>query len=140
MNFLVLSGKMMFLFPENIILFFRRKMKDDLSQKNSWKNYIFFKYSEKMVFPKKSHWNVMFLVLLSGKLIFLFPENIIVFFRRKMKDNLCQNNKWKYDIFSNAPKRWSFKKKLRWNMVFFVLSEKMVLFSEKYDIVSLDKK
>ena len=32
MIFLVLSGKMIFLFPENIILFFGRKMKDDLSQ------------------------------------------------------------------------------------------------------------
>ena len=54
MIFLVLSGKMIFLFPENIILFFRRKMKDDLSQKNTWKYDIFFKCPEKMVFPKKT--------------------------------------------------------------------------------------
>ena len=33
MIFLVSSGKMIFLFPENMMLFFRRKMKDDLSQK-----------------------------------------------------------------------------------------------------------
>ena len=33
MIFLVLSGKMIFLFPENMILFFRQKMKDDLSRK-----------------------------------------------------------------------------------------------------------
>ena len=32
MIFLVLPGKMIFLFPENMILFFRQKMKDDLSQ------------------------------------------------------------------------------------------------------------
>ena len=90
MIFLVLSGKMIFLFPENIILFFRRKMKDDLSQKNTWKYDIFFKCSEKMVFPKKLHWNMIFLVVLSGKMIFLFPENMILFFRRKMKDDLSQ--------------------------------------------------
>ena len=32
MIFLVLSGKMIFLFPENMILLCRRKMKEDLSQ------------------------------------------------------------------------------------------------------------
>ena len=64
-------------------------MKDDLSQKNTWKYDIFFKCSEKMVFPKKSHWNMIFLVL-SGKMIFLFPENMILFFRQKMKDDLSQ--------------------------------------------------
>ena len=49
MIFLVSLGKMIFLFPENMILFFRQKMKDYLSQKNTWK-YVFFKCSEKMVF------------------------------------------------------------------------------------------
>ena len=54
---------MIFLFPENMILFYRRKLKDDLSQKkkkkkkkkkeNTWKYDILFKCSEKMVFPKK---------------------------------------------------------------------------------------
>ena len=33
MMFLVSSGTMIFLLPENVILFFGRKMKDDLSQK-----------------------------------------------------------------------------------------------------------
>ena len=33
MIFLVSSGKMIFLFPENMILFFRRKIEDDLSGK-----------------------------------------------------------------------------------------------------------
>ena len=53
MIFLVLSGKMIFLFPENMILHLRRKMKDDLSQKNTWKYDLFFKGSEKMVFSKR---------------------------------------------------------------------------------------
>ena len=42
---------------------------------------------EKMVFPKKLCWNMIFLVL-SGKMIFLFPENMILHVRRKMKDDL----------------------------------------------------
>ena len=42
---------------------------------------------EKMVFPKKLRWNMIFLVL-SGKMIFLFPENMILHVRRKMKDDL----------------------------------------------------
>ena len=50
--------------------------------------------SEKMVVPKKSHWNVIFLVL-SGKMIFLFPEKMISFFRRKVKD-ISQKNTWEY--------------------------------------------
>ena len=54
MVFLVLlSRKMIFLFLENIVLFFRRKMKDDLSEKNTWKYDIFFKCLKKMICPKK---------------------------------------------------------------------------------------
>ena len=53
MIFLVLSGKIIFLFPENMILLPERKMKDDLSQKNTWKcDDIFFRCSEKLVFSK----------------------------------------------------------------------------------------
>ena len=37
-----------------------------------------------MIFPKNSHWNMIFLVS-SGKMIFIFPENMILFSRRKMK-------------------------------------------------------
>ena len=56
------------------------------------KNHIFFsKYSEMMVFPKKLCWNMIFLVL-SGKIIPLFPENIILFFRQEIKDDLSQKN------------------------------------------------
>ena len=47
-------GKDIFLFPESMILYLRRKMKDDLSQKNTRKYDIFFKLSEKMVFPKRA--------------------------------------------------------------------------------------
>ena len=60
-------------------MIFLRKIKNDLSKKkNTWKYDIFFKCSEKMVFPKKSHWNMIFLVS-SGKMAFLYLENIIFF-------------------------------------------------------------
>ena len=42
---------------------------------------------ENMVFQKTLRWNMTFLVL-SGKMIFLFPENMILRLRRKMKDDL----------------------------------------------------
>ena len=42
---------------------------------------------EKMLFPKILRWNIIFLVL-SGKMIFLFPENMILHVGRKMKDDL----------------------------------------------------
>ena len=42
---------------------------------------------EKMLFQNKLRWNMIFLVL-SGKMIFLFPENMILHVRRKMKDDL----------------------------------------------------
>ena len=88
MIFFVLSGRMIFVFPENMILFIRRKIKDDLFQIYTWKYYIFFKCSEKMVFPKKMHWNMIFLVL-SGKIVF-FPLKTYFFFGRKLKDDLSQ--------------------------------------------------
>ena len=44
---------------------------------------------EKMVFPKKSRWNMILLVL-SGKMIFLFLENMILHLKRKTKDDLSQ--------------------------------------------------
>ena len=43
----------------------------------------FFRHPEKMVFQKKSRWNMIFVVLL-WKIMFLFPENIILHPRRKM--------------------------------------------------------
>ena len=52
MIFLFSSRKMILLLPENMILFFVRKI-NVLSQKNTWKYDIFFKCSEQMVFPKK---------------------------------------------------------------------------------------
>ena len=47
MIFLVLSAKMVFLFPENMILIFRQKIKDNLSQKIH-RNMVFSVYSVKV--------------------------------------------------------------------------------------------
>ena len=100
----------------------------------------FFKYFEKMVFPKKSYWNMMLLVL-SGKMIFLFPENMILFFRHKRKDDLSQKTTWKYYIFINCSEKMVSPKNSCLNTMFFVIPEKMVfLFSIKHDIFSLGGK
>ena len=62
-----------------------------------------------MVIPKKLRWNMIFLVLL-GKMIFLFPENMILHFRRKMKDDISQKNTRKYDIFFKLSEKMAFQK------------------------------
>ena len=93
MIFLVLSGKMIFLFPENIILFFRRKMKDDLSQKNTWKYDIFFKCSEKMVFPKNIALNIIW--------------KDYTFFTQKY-DIFSLDEKWKMIFLQKYREMWFF--------------------------------
>ena len=102
MIFLVLSGEMIFPFPEYMNLFFGRKMKDDLSEINPLRYDIFCKWSGKMVFPKTLHWDMIFLVLW-GKMIFLFPGNIILFLRRKMKDHISQKKYMEISFFKLVP-------------------------------------
>ena len=92
-----------------------------------------------MVFPKKSRWNMIFLVL-SGKMVFLFPENMILPFRRKIKYDLSQKIHGTMIFFSNVLRRWSFQKGLRRGMIFLALSGKMVFFARKQDIFSLGGK
>ena len=62
---------------------------------------------EKMVFPKKLRWNMIFLVL-SGKMIFFFPENMILHVRQKMKDTRKYTRK--YDIFFKPSENMVFPK------------------------------
>ena len=71
MIFFVLSRKMVFPFSGNMILFFRQKGKDDLSQKKYMGTNVFSKCSEKMVFPKISPGNMIFFVI-SGKMEFIY--------------------------------------------------------------------
>ena len=89
---------------------------------------------EKMVFPKKSGWNMIFLVL-SGKMIFLVPKNITLPLGRKIKDYISQKKIWKYDLFEIFWNIWNIFfgcfEKLHSNMIFLVLSTKMVFFPPK---------
>ena len=82
MILLVLSKKTVFIFPE-MILFFRRKMKDDLSQKNTWKHYIFFKCSKKTVFPKNRSgiWSSLYYL----EIWYFFPKMWYFFLDGKWK-------------------------------------------------------
>ena len=79
MIFPALSGKMIFYFPENLILSFRRKMKDNLSQENVLKKVLL-----KIMALEYD------LSCISRKMVFLFPENMMLFFIRKMKDYISQ--------------------------------------------------
>ena len=56
---------------------------------------------EKMVFPKKLHRNMIFLVLL-GKMIFIFPENMILHVRYDL------TRKWKVIFLKKHTKIWYF--------------------------------
>ena len=102
-------------------------------------NHIFFsRRPEKMVFLNKLCWNMIFLVL-SGKMIFLFPENMILHLRRKMEDDLFYKIHGNMIFFSNLLKKilrgrscagtWSFLYYLeRWyfipeNIIFFPWAE-----------------
>ena len=62
---------MIFLFPENVISFFRRKMNDDLSKK----------IKGKMIFS-----------VYSVKLVFHYTTNMTISFYQKNKDDLLQKN------------------------------------------------
>ena len=94
-----------------------------------------------MVFPKKLRWNMIFLVL-SGKTIFLFPENMILHIRQKINDDLSQKKKISKNMIfsSNMLKRWSFQKGPLCDMILLVLSWKMVFFSRKHDNFSIGRK
>ena len=145
MIFLVSSGKMIFLFSENIILFFRRKMKDDLSQKNTWNYDIFFKCSEKMVFPKKLDWNMIFLIWrvisFSRKYDIFFTDGKwkMIFLKKYMetwcflyvgKVHISFSYKYEITLLSKKP-RWSFPEKIHIKMTFPALLKKMIFTLEK---------
>ena len=78
MIFLVSSGKVIFLFPKNMILFFFRQKVKDKSFSNTWK-YIF---------------------CIFGKTVFLFPLYMISLFCQESTDGLFSKNVLKYDISS----------------------------------------
>ena len=88
MIFLVLLEKMIFLFPENMTLPLRWKMKDDLSQKKIHGNVIFSANVLKRLSFQKAPREITFPVL-SGKMVF-FPNTLYFFLGRKVRDDLSQ--------------------------------------------------
>ena len=72
----------------------------------------------------------------SGKMIFLFPENIILFFRRKMKGDLSQKKIYGNMIYSsNVLKGWSFQKNIALEHdLSYIMRKDGISFSGKYDI------
>ena len=76
----------------------------------AWKSmFSFSRLPEKMVFPKQSRWNMIFLVLL-GKMIFLFPENMILPPGGRWKIIFLQKNTRKYDVFFKLSEKIVFSK------------------------------
>ena len=71
----------------------------------------FSKCFKKMVSQKKMYWNMTFLAL-SGKMIFIFPENIILyyilFFRPKRKNDIREKNIRKYDVLFKCSEKMVF--------------------------------
>ena len=92
-----------------------------------------------MVFPKKLRWNMIFLVL-SGKMIFLFPENM----------TYTLNRKWKMISLKKYTEIWYFlqtfwkdglSKKGRagtWSFLYYL--ERWYFFPRKHDLFSLGRK
>ena len=89
----------------------------------------FFQTSWKDRLLKKYLWNIIFLVL-SGKLIFIFPELWSYTLGGKWKMIFLKKIHGNMTFSSSFLKRWSFQKGPRRDMIFLVLSGKMVFFPE----------
>ena len=81
----------------------------------------------------------MIFLVLSGKRIFLFPKNMILYLRQKTKMIFLKKIHGNMMFSSNFLKRWTFQKGPCRHMMFFVLSGKMASFSWKH-IFSLGTK
>ena len=100
MIFLVLSGKTIFLFPENMILHVRQKINDDLSQKNKKKAKIWFFLQtcwKDGLFKKDRSVTWFFLYYLERW--YFFPENMIIF---------PLGGKWEIIFLKKYMEIWSF--------------------------------
>ena len=90
----------------------------------------FFQTSWKDGVSKKPCWNKIFLAL-SGKIMFLLPENMILHLRRKMKMIFLKKILGNKTLSTNYLKRWSFQKGPRRDIIFLLLSGKMEFFFPK---------
>ena len=102
--------------------------------------FYFSRRPEKMVFPKKSWWNMISLVL-SGKMIFLFSENMILPLDGKWKMIFVKKNTRKYDIFFKCSEKMVFSKEIiTLGYDLYCIIWKDGIFSRKHDISSLEGK
>ena len=90
-------------------------------------------------FQKKLRWNMIFLVL-SGNIMFLFMEKMILRPRRKMKDDLSQKNTRKYDIFVKFPEEMVFSKRAIAGHDLSYYLKRWYFFPQKPDIFSVGTK
>ena len=67
-------------------------------KKNTWKYDLFFKCSEKMVFPKNWRLNTTFFVT-SGRMVFIFSRKYDIFSLGGKWKMIFNKNAWEYDIF-----------------------------------------
>ena len=103
------------------------------------KHNFLFQASWKDGLSKKSRWNINFLVLL-GKIMLLFLKNMILTLGGKWKMIFFKKIQENMIFSSDLLKRRSFQKGPHLDMIFLVLSGKMVFFSRKHDIFSLARK
>ena len=82
---------------------------------------------------------MIFLVLL-GKIMFLFLENMVLTLSGKWKTIFFKKIQGNMIFSSDPPKRRSFQKGPGRVMIYLVLSGKMVFFSRKHDIFLLGRK
>ena len=89
-----------------MILFFRHKRQDDLSEKNTWKYDIFLRSSGKMSFQEIRTWIRSFLLYLERWCLFI-PENMIIFIWAENERRWSLSKKaWKYGIFCIYGRRY----------------------------------
>ena len=89
-------------------------------------------------FQKNLRWNIIFFVL-SGKVIFLFPENKILHLDEKWTMIFLKKNTWKYDIFVKCSENMVYSIKLHRNMISCIIWEGGIFFPKAW-FFSLDGK
>ena len=100
-----------------------------------------FSFSErpqKMVFPKKLRWNIILLIL-SAKMIFPFPENMILHLRQKIKVIFLKKYMKIWYFLQTLWKDGLFKKGSAGTWSFSIIWEDGI-FSQKHDLFSLGRK
>ena len=101
--------------------------------------FCFSRRPEKIVFPNNSRWNVNFFVS-SGKMIFLFPENMILPQTENEGWSFSKNTR-KYDIFFKCSEKMVFSKRIALGYdLSCTIWKGGVFFPRKQGIFSLDGK